>query len=67
MKYSFLYLSIFLLANGNGIYSFYLPGLAPVNYCQKGSAGESESCKVIYNPNYILLLNSKALTYKENY
>ena len=39
------YLHIFsLFTLFNVIYSFYLPGLAPVNYCKKKE--ESETCKV---------------------
>nr|CAD7413336.1 unnamed protein product [Timema cristinae] len=43
MKFFNRLLQIFLTLHTTGFYGFYLPGLAPVNYCKEGEG--SDTCK----------------------
>ena len=39
-------LACVLIAEVNVSFSFYLPGLAPVNYCENKTAKDNDRCKV---------------------
>ncbi|XP_054082413.1 uncharacterized protein Tm9sf2_0 isoform X3 [Zeugodacus cucurbitae] len=48
------YLTILVLLNVQYVWSFYLPGLAPVNYCVKSDS--SNSCKGLHGDSFLVAL-----------